>query len=166
MNITRTAVPALLSAAVGTTLVCAAPAAAAPGPAPAPATSCAAGDLDLAVGTPDPGAGQLYVPLGFTNIGDRSCTLLGHPGVSVLDADRQRIGSPADREGTASGPVTLAPGRSATAVLHTTNGPIGGPCLDRGTFLKVYPPASKDEVLVKASFQICSDRFTVGPLTA
>ncbi len=164
MNFTRTAVPALLSAAVGTTLVCAVPAAAAP--RPAPASTCAAGDLDLAVGTPDPGAGQLYVPLGFTNIGDRSCTLLGHPGVSVLNADRQRIGSPAEREGAASGPVTLAPGRSATAILHTTNGPIGGPCLAEGTFLKVYPPASKDEVLVKASFRICSGRFTVGPLTA
>lgn len=144
--------------------MCAAPAAAAQ--SPAPASTCAAGDLDLSVGTPDAGAGQLYLPLGFTNIGDRACTLLGHPGVSVLDADRQRIGRPADREGPAPEPVTLAPGRSATATLHSTNGPIGGPCLPEGTFLQVYPPAAKDSVLVNASFRICSDRFTVGPVTA
>ena len=164
VGFTRTAVPALLSVVVGATAVCAGPAAAAG--EPARASTCAAGDLDLSVGAPDAGAGQLYVPLGFTNIGDRSCTLLGYPGVSVLGADRQRIGNPADREGVTAGPVTLAPGDRATAVLHTTNGPIGGPCLPKGTFLKVYPPASKDAVLVSAAFQICSGRFTVGSITA
>ncbi|MEU8777312.1 DUF4232 domain-containing protein [Streptomyces sp. NPDC048606] len=165
----RTAVPALLSVAVGAALVSAVPAAAAPGavvPGAAGAPTCAAEDLGVSVGTPDVGAGQLYVPLVFTNVGGGPCTLLGYPGVSVLDADLRRIGNPAERDGRTAEPVRLAPGARATAVLHTTNGPIGGPCLPEGTHLSVYAPASTEATVVDAAFRICSNRFTVGPVTA
>ncbi|GGZ93396.1 hypothetical protein GCM10010371_61540 [Streptomyces subrutilus] len=154
----RTAIPALLSLAVGAALVASVPAVAS---GPAGERTCASGELDVSVGEPDAGAGQLYLPLHFTNTGDRPCTLRGFPGVSVLDGARRQIGEPADRDGGAPGAVSLAPGRSATATLRTTNGPLGGACLPEGAFLKVYPPASTDAFLLKTPFKVCSDRFTV-----
>lgn len=159
----RTAIPALLAVAVGATLVSVGPAAAAE--MPVRASTCASGNLSVSAGPPDVGAGQLYVPLRFTNTGDRPCTLLGYPGVSVLSKEQKQIGKPADRDGQVPAAVSLAPGRTATAVLHTTNGPIGGPCLPKGAFLKVYAPASKDAVLLKTPFQVCSNRFTVSPVS-
>ncbi|MFD8980355.1 DUF4232 domain-containing protein [Streptomyces sp. NPDC059564] len=77
-----------------------------------------------------------------------------------------QVGKPADRDGQVPAAVSLAPGRSATATLHTTNGPIGGPCLPKGAFLKVYPPASTEAVLLNTPFQVCSNLFTVSPVTA
>ncbi|MFJ9339151.1 DUF4232 domain-containing protein [Streptomyces sp. NPDC101733] len=159
----RTAIPALLSLAVGATMLSVGPAAAAAAPL-ARESTCALATLRVSAGAPDVGAGQLYVPLLFTNVGTRPCTLLGYPGVSVLDGAHRQIGTPADRDGQTAAPVSLAPGRSATATLHTTNGPIGGPCLPKGTFLKVYPPASKEAAVLNTSFQVCSNRFTVTPV--
>ncbi|MEU8461608.1 DUF4232 domain-containing protein [Streptomyces sp. NPDC029003] len=164
MTSARTVVPVLLSLAAGAALVGAGPAAGAERPAGREST-CALGNLKVSAGEPDAGAGQLYLPLRFTNTGDRPCTLLGYPGVSVLNGSRQQIGRPADRDGQVPAAVSLAPGRSATATLHTTNGPIGGPCLPKGEFLKVYPPASRDAVLLNTPFQVCSNRFTVSPVS-
>lgn len=134
-------------------------------PASAAVPTCAAGNLYLSMGRQDSGAGQLYWPVRFTNTGTGSCALRGYPGVSVLDVAHHRIGPAATRTGQSFSTVTLRPAQTATAVLHTTNGPIGGPCRRAGTYLQVYPPGSRQSLLVPASLSVCSNVFTVTPVS-
>ncbi|MFF4648625.1 DUF4232 domain-containing protein [Streptomyces sp. NPDC001380] len=152
------------AAALGLTglLTAAGPAQAAPAAVP----TCTTGSLHLSMGRQDPGAGQLYQPIRFTNTGTRSCALRGYPGVSVLDAARRPIGALATRSGAGYGTVTVRPGRTVTAVLHTTNGPIGGPCRPTGSYLRVYPPGSYRSVLVPTRYRVCSGVFQVSPVTS
>ncbi|TQK99338.1 uncharacterized protein DUF4232 [Streptomyces puniciscabiei] len=121
-------------------------------------------DLYLSMGRKEGAAGSLYWPVRFTNTGTASCALRGYPGVSVLDTAHHRIGPAATRSGRSYGTVTLAPAHTASAVVRTTNGPVGGPCLRTGSYLRVYPPASRTATLVPAPWTICSGVFQVGPV--
>lgn len=127
--------------------------------------TCALSDLYLSMGRKEAAAGSLYWTVRFTNTSTSSCTLRGYPGVSVLDAAHHRIGPAATRTGEPSPKVTLAPAHSASAVIRTANGPIGGPCLRTGTYLRIYPPNSYSADLVPARWTICSGTFTVGPVS-
>ncbi|MCC5476099.1 DUF4232 domain-containing protein [Streptomyces barringtoniae] len=126
--------------------------------------TCAVSDLYLAMGSKEGAAGSLYWPLRFTNTGATSCALRGYPGVSVLDTAHHQIGPAATHSGRSYGTVTLAPAHTASAVVRTTNGPIGGPCLRTGTYLRVYAPASRTATLVPAPWTTCSGLFQVGPV--
>ncbi|MEU6661903.1 DUF4232 domain-containing protein [Streptomyces sp. NPDC046821] len=127
--------------------------------------TCAAGDLYASMGAKDFGAGQLYWPVKFTNTSTTACALRGYPGVSVLNTAHQQIGAAAARSGQTYNTVTIQPAHTATAVIHTTNGPIGGACRTTGTYVRVYPPASTHAMLVPAALRVCSNVFTIGPVT-
>ncbi|MGW2569114.1 DUF4232 domain-containing protein [Streptomyces sp. NPDC001537] len=126
--------------------------------------TCAVSDLYLSMGRKEGAAGSVYWPIRFTNTSATSCTLRGYPGVSVLDPAHRQIGPAATHSGRPFATVVLAPAHSASAVIRTTNGPVGGPCLRTGTYLRIYPPASFRAVLVPASWTICSHLFQVGPV--
>ncbi|MFR0352467.1 DUF4232 domain-containing protein [Streptomyces sediminimaris] len=126
--------------------------------------TCTVGDLHLSLGRKEGAAGSLYQPIRFTNTGRGSCALRGYPGVSVLDSQHRQIGPAATRSGRSYATVVLAPGRSASAVMRTTNGPVGGPCEPTGSYLRIYPPASYKAVLIPAHWKVCSGTFRVGPV--
>ncbi|MET8944104.1 DUF4232 domain-containing protein [Streptomyces sp. NPDC004542] len=126
--------------------------------------TCTVSDLYLSMGRKEGAAGSLYWPVRFTNTSTTGCALRGYPGVSVLDTAHRQIGPAATRSGSSYSSVTLAPGHSASAVIRTTNGPVGGPCLRTGTYLRFYPPALHKAVLVPADWKICSGVFQVGPV--
>ncbi|MFH9398680.1 DUF4232 domain-containing protein [Streptomyces sp. NPDC017638] len=126
--------------------------------------TCAVSDLYLSMGGKEGAAGSLYWPVRFTNTSTTTCALRGYPGVSVLDGAHHRIGPAAGHSGRSFGTTALSPGRSATAVLRTTNGPVGGPCERTGTYLRVYPPASRTATLVPAPWKTCSGVFQTGPV--
>ncbi|MCS0601396.1 DUF4232 domain-containing protein [Streptomyces sp. LP11] len=162
----RGAVAALTASLVGLT---AAGAAWAASPASAHAASagartCAASDLYLSMGHKEGAAGSLYWSIDFTNTSTTKCAVRGYPGVSVVDTAHHQIGAAAKHSGSSYGTVTLAPGHSASSVVRTTNGPVGGPCLSTGAYLRVYAPASHTAVLVPASWKTCSGLFQVGPV--
>ncbi|MET9076215.1 DUF4232 domain-containing protein [Streptomyces sp. NPDC004232] len=161
----RGAAAALTAAVVGLTAAGAAWSAPAAAPSAAKALrTCTASDLHLSMGRKEGAAGSLYWPVRFTNTSTRSCALRGYPGVSVLDTAHHQLGPAAARSGTSYRTVALAPGHSASAVLRTTNGPVGGPCLRTGSYLRVFPPASRTPVLIPASWTTCSGLFEVGPV--
>ncbi|MFJ9818332.1 DUF4232 domain-containing protein [Streptomyces sp. NPDC101151] len=126
--------------------------------------TCASNDLYLSMGRKEGAAGSLYWSIQFTNTSTTKCALRGYPGVSALDTAHRQIGPAATRTGRSYSTVTLAPGHSASAVIRTTNGPVGGPCLTTGSYLRIYPPASHSATLVPARWQTCSHTFQVGPI--
>ncbi|MEE4546584.1 DUF4232 domain-containing protein [Streptomyces sp. V4-01] len=127
---------------------------------------CTVTELRMRLGTGDPGAGNVYYPLRFTNTGHRTCTLDGFPGVSLIRGDGSVIGRPADRQGAGGAPVRLAPGATVEADLHTLNqGVKDGGCWRKPTFLKAYPPGSTDAMtLATANPVVCGDTFDVGAI--
>ncbi|MER6531108.1 DUF4232 domain-containing protein [Streptomyces sp. NPDC001508] len=133
--------------------------------APAGPPTCTVSDLYVSMGRKEGAAGSLYWPIRFTNTGTSGCALRGYPGVSVLDAAHHQMGAAATRTGGAVSTVTLAPAHSASAVIRTTNGPVVGTCQATGTYLRVYPPASRTAVLVPAGWKVCSGTFRVAPVT-
>ncbi|MGW3143667.1 DUF4232 domain-containing protein [Streptomyces sp. NPDC001177] len=126
--------------------------------------TCAVKELYLSMGRGEGAAGSLYQPIRFTNTSTSKCALRGYPGVSVLDTAHRQIGPAAGRSGSSYGTVTLGPGHSASAIVRTSNGPIGGPCLRTGTYLRIYPPGSYGATLVPAHWTTCSHLFQVGPI--
>ncbi|MEV6047654.1 DUF4232 domain-containing protein [Streptomyces xanthochromogenes] len=140
-------------------------------PAPALSSSagaarCTADRLHLSLGRASPGAGNIYVPLVFTNTGKVACRLQGFPGVSLLSASGARIGEPAQREGGALPAVVLAPGKAAYASLHTVNeGVSDKPCWQAATWVQAYRPGSTEALRVPAdSLRICGAAFDVSAL--
>ena len=80
----------------------------------------------------------------------------GFPGVSLLDAAGNQLGDPATREGTEGASISLAPGASASATLHTTNEGIGGTtCTPQSERMKVYPPGQTSALVFSATYTAC-----------
>lgn len=127
------------------------------------AARCTVVELKLRLGRGDPGAGNIYFPLEFTNTADHSCTLDGFPGVSLLRGDGGVIGKPADREGAQGVAVRLAPGQTVQADLHTLNRGIkGDSCWRAPSLIMVYPPGSTDAMtLATTTPVVCGDTFDV-----
>lgn len=117
----------------------------------------------MSLGRGDPGAGNIYYPLQFTNISSNSCTLTGFPGVSLIRGDGSLIGKPADRAGPTGAAVRIAPGVTVQADLHTLNqGTKGDSCWLKPTYLKVYPPGSTASMTLAISRPVvCGDTFDV-----
>ncbi|MDR8412970.1 DUF4232 domain-containing protein [Nonomuraea sp. 3-1Str] len=87
---------------------------------PAGADVCSAGGLRVRLGRVDPGAGNRYAPLTFTNVSGAACVLSGHPGIALLDADGGLLPvSVRNLEGPGE-VATLEPGASVSSVLHWT----------------------------------------------
>ena len=94
----------------------------------------------------------------------------GFPGVSYVDVAGAQIGAPADRDGSASTLVSLAPGASTTTTLRQTNAQnYGAECLlVPAVGLRVYPPGATDSLVLPQEIPACSAAsvvlMTVGTL--
>lgn len=129
---------------------------------------CHTSELKGSLGSPNPGAGNLYVPLVLTNTSSRSCVVAGFPGVSLLDAAGAQIEQPAQREpGFPENAVPLAPGGAASTVLHTTQEGIApGPCWPTSTKIRVFPPNELEALVFPGELKVCGNAFTIRPLVA
>ncbi|WP_104117670.1 DUF4232 domain-containing protein [Arthrobacter sp. B1805] len=141
-------------------------------PAPAAGAPCTAAQLAGSVENQPGGgaAGSVYRTLVLTNTSDQECAVEGYPGVSFVDAAGTQIGAAADRDGSASARVSLAPGTSATATLQQTNAQnYGEDCgLTPAAGLRVYPPGATDSLVLPQEIPACSATsivlMTVGTL--
>ncbi|MGD3110754.1 DUF4232 domain-containing protein [Streptomyces sp. YGL11-2] len=129
---------------------------------------CTATDMSLHLGRVDIGAGNIRVPLVFTNKGKKACSLRGFPGVSLIQRDGSSVGKPASREGAAGGTIRLRPGQSAHALLHTVNDGVSDtPCWKNSQIVFVYPPGSKESMTTgSGGLRVCGGTFTVTSMEA
>lgn len=155
----RAAAPARTG--LGSTAAAAARSATALGADPAGAAApCRTSWLRIARSGADVGAGQYFTRLVFTNAARRACTLTGYPGVSYVAAGGVRSGNAARRSPGRAVTVLLAPGGTASAVLHDSNGPGGyapaqcRPALAEG--LRVYPPGQRTALFLPWRTRHCA----------
>ena len=105
--------------------------------------TCNADELSMAFEAAGAAAGTYSYDIIFTNIGSRSCTLFGFPGVSLVNDNGNMIGSPAERtENSQEVTMTLAPEGKVKAVLYAANSAnfSDGQCKEGATKIRVYPP--------------------------
>ena len=63
--------------------------------------------------------GSTFVPLEFTNVGNRTCTLTGYPAAAALDSNGNQLGPAAVHNPLITpSTITLGPGQTAHAVLQ------------------------------------------------
>ena len=137
----------------------------------APATNaspalCTAASLKGSVDDRGGGAaGHIYMKLIVTNKSATTCILNGYPGVSLVKTgSTQPIGAPAQRDASApsKGPISLAPGKSAFAVLNYTQAGNYPACQRvQADDIMVYPPSANDRLVLAHPLTACSNVGTL-----
>ncbi len=150
---------AMLASTGGSVAKASATSAAAPPP-------CAAAGLVVWLDTREGrAAGSVYYRLELTNLGARTCSLRGYPGVSAVDLSGRQLGSAAGRNPAhAARRLLLAPRATATAVLHVAQAANFSAARCRPTMaagLRVYPPGQTVARVVPFPFPACSRRGPV-----
>jgi hypothetical protein len=134
-----------------------------------PAILCRLSELSVTAGQSSGGAGQIVVPVLFRNVSSRTCLLQGYPGVAGLNAAGQQaaqaVRTPFGQSGVPA-PVTLAPGKVASAPVQGTDVPSGNAttCPQYASLL-VTPPGETRSQRVQASLPGCGG-LRVGPVVS
>ena len=132
--------------------------------------TCNADELALSIAeSSEGGAGTLALSLVFTNTGSRECQLYGYPGLSLVNANGNQVGSPADRmTGVVEAKVTLKSGESTQAtVTYPEEGNFdAGTCKDGAVKLRVYPPNDYGYLSIASPITGWCPGLKVGPVTA
>ncbi|MDQ6835639.1 MAG: DUF4232 domain-containing protein [Actinomycetota bacterium] len=130
---------------------------------------CRTTSLRLSFASGQGAAGTAYLTYALTNVG-RTCTMIGYPGVAILDAAGHIVQHPAARGNIqAPGPVrliTLEPGHRARFLVTSSDvipSP-GCPHAYTGTMLQVFPPNQRAALRIARRGQFCNLR--VGPVQA
>lgn len=138
----------------------------APGPADSNPQRCDTPELRGSVGEGDGAAGSINQPLILTNVGTRTCELRGFPGVSyVAGSDGHQVGPAAAMSGPRGGQVTLAPGKSATALMQLVNVQNYDAAVCKPTpvlGLRVYPPGATASLYVVRAGTGCAAATLLG----
>jgi len=123
---------------------------------------CKAATLALSFGGSDAGMSQQEQVLRFTNVGKRSCVIVGFPGVSYVTGDNgQQVGAPAVRTGKIGTQITLAPGAVASTVIHSVDVGVFDASACRPTPVRGYRIYAPDDrasmfIAVRAGVQGCA----------
>lgn len=135
-----------------------------PPPSSAPPT-CAPGGVQLSLvnSRVTKNDGAIFTDLQLRNVGTRTCTTSGYPGLTFTDAGNGAIGIPAtDRTGGPTPPtLQVAPGHTAVATIHT----LAGSSCARPAFLGVTLPGTSQSIRVVNSVPLyyCPSSGATGP---
>jgi len=130
-------------------------------PAAAGPAACPTSSLRVTEGVAQGYAGGVYVVIDFTNTSDRTCTLFGYPGVSLVSGPPYtQIGLAAKRStSTPKKLVTLTPGATGNALLQIVdalNYPPASCGPTKATALKIYPPNQTEPVYLPNTSNGCT----------
>ena len=116
-------------------------------------------EIWLGLGNGGGGAGTIFYPLEFSNIGHRTCSLLGYPGVTAVTASGKQIGQPAVPGGRKR-LVVLRHGWTENAILGIVDaGNIAGCRIRTGALLKVFAPGQRAwQVIPGFTFTACGNK--------
>lgn len=135
---------------------------------------CATSALVIWVTGASGAAGTTYSDLQFTNLGSRTCSLTGYPGVSAVSLGGRAIGAPARRNAVASPAAqTVRPGHTVSALLgigDAGNYPTSTCRPVTAAGLRVYPPGQTASKIVPYPFATCAGQrdalLSTGPVVA
>jgi hypothetical protein len=123
---------------------------------------CSTLDLDVTVGVGGAAAGTSYLQIDFQNRSSQACTLIGYPGVSLLNNFDSQIGDTTawvNETGMPITSVTLAPGQYANAAVGIPdphNFPSGLCNMETTNAIEIIPPNLSIGVLLPLHTQVCT----------
>jgi Protein of unknown function (DUF4232) len=131
------------------------------------APACRTSQLSLSLIRGGAAAGTAYLWYGLRNVGADACSMIGYPGVAVLDARGRIAQHPATRGAAIRAPVrlvTVKPGHRAQFLLNSADVVPSPGCrrLYRGVTLQVFPPNQRTPIRGPFTGVFCSLR--VGPV--
>ncbi len=131
---------------------------------------CATANLRLAFLGGVGAGGTSFGTYGLTNIGATTCTMIGYPGVSILNAEGAVVQHPAiwgqlsTHPSVAVALVTLAPTQTATFLTTSSDNTPNSSCPIpfTGVQLRVYPPNQTTALYLADPESFCD--LGVGPV--
>jgi hypothetical protein len=132
-------------------------------------TTCNADELSLASTVDGGAAGTIAYDLILTNTGKRTCTMVGFPGVSLVNDNGNQIGTPAQRATNyAINKINLAPGAKAKAMTFVSNEGNFDPgiCHAGATKVRLYPPNDTGYLSVSTPITSWCPGFQISPMTS
>jgi hypothetical protein len=125
------------------------------------APQCSSSHLTVWTGAQgDAAAGHAFFQVQISNVGHSTCSLLGYPGVSVLNNNGHQVGKPAGHSG-AKPTVVLAPGATSHFVLTVTDPFIVCAHPVKGSVLKVFAPGAFHANQAEFSTSVCPHSVTL-----
>jgi Protein of unknown function (DUF4232) len=116
---------------------------------------CTAAHTRVWYGEPaDDAAGHSYFQLQFSNIGHRTCSFFGFPGVSALNSHGHQVGRPATHYGHRIA-LVLKPGGTAHVVLVVVDAFVICSHPVKATDLRVFPPGQFHSQNVPLATRAC-----------
>ena len=133
---------------------------------------CHTADLAATLKRGSPGAGQRYATVVLRNRSAHRCTVFGYVGAQLVDVRGRPLPTRIVRDRTrAPRRVTLAPGRSATSLLHWSaiagpGEPQRAPCEPPPRTIRITPPDETTQLTMRWRFgPVCErGRIDVRPL--
>ena len=122
---------------------------------------CRTPDLRLSFVSGQGAAGTAYLTFQLTNAGTRTCTMIGYPGVSMLNSGGLIVQHPAQRGIPIPAPVrlvTLGSGRRARFTV-TSSDVIPSPGCQHsypGTTFQVFPPNQRASLRLAHPMAFCN----------
>lgn len=112
-------------------------------------------------------AGTYYTNVVLTNAGSTTCTLMGYPNVSLLDAKGAVLGTAANTTSATAATITLTPNKAAYAAVGFPNAGNfeAGTCSAAATNLSVTPPGATTPLLIATTRPYCPG-FSVSAFSA
>jgi Protein of unknown function (DUF4232) len=113
----------------------------------------------LGLGNGGGAAGTTFYPVEFSNIGRRTCTLFGFPGISAVSISGRQIGGAASHRGRRR-LVVLRPGGTAHVILGIIDaGNIARCSLRPGASLKIFAPGQAAATVIPSfTFTACANK--------
>lgn len=134
--------------------------AATPAATGATAPSCRTAGLVVWISSGQGAAGSFFYTLDFTNQSGGPCTLRGYPGVSAVNLNGRRLGSPAARDTSRKvRTITLANDATAATTLHIVDvlNFTSSACRPADAAgVRVYPPNQRGSKIVPLPFKACT----------
>jgi Protein of unknown function (DUF4232) len=132
---------------------------------------CSVADTQIWLGVGEGGgfAGGYGLPLEFSNVGQRTCTLYGYPDVSAYRGALRQVGPAALRMREPHAVVTLAPRATAFAFLRITDaGAVCGRNPVSADGLKVSAPGMRAAKTISTPVTVCAHQavLAVGAIRA
>ncbi len=126
---------------------------------------CQTAQLRGSLGAQNGGAGSIFTPIVLRNVSRSTCTLFGHPGVSLLNRQYRQIGRSARWDPGTMGLIVLRPGNAASTTVRSLNPGVGTTdCLPPSTALRLYPPDQRASLIIPARLSECLGTLSVKPL--
>jgi hypothetical protein len=125
---------------------------------------CTTADVRVSIGGQNAGVGSIFTTIVVRNISHHTCTIAGHPGVSLVDSQHRQIGRPASWDAGVIRLITLRPGDAASTMVRSLNPGVGtNKCLPPSAALRIYIPNERTSVLVPARLSECLGTLNVKP---